>query len=385
MSNAQELLQERLELREDLVAHKVPGRVPMYLRFSAEAACGLAGVDLMRAHYDIELMEKAYTAVCDTFVSDANPCSNIRFPASYQLLGARNWILSSSGVMQHPEIEIMQAEEYDEYTAEPYTFIVEKLLPRACGALDKSPAENMLAFARAQDSYRQDSAKHGAVMAKLNQKYGYGPGMAVGGGMIEAPFDFLADQLRGFKGILMDVRKRPEKIEEAIEATLPLMVKLGTPAKIAPGATNFCPLHLAPYINGKAFERLWWPSFLEMSKQLDAKGVGINHYCEQDFTRYGEFLAQMPTSNSFLFEDGDYAQLKKTAGKDHVIGGFYDPTITLVKTKEECIDAAKRLLDVCMEGGQYYFAFDKTVMDSKSIDTPKLVAVVEWVRDNAKY
>lgn len=384
MSNVSELQQERLALRQDLVDHKIPARVPIILRFSADAACGMAGVDLMRAHYDIELMEKAYTAVCDAFFSDAIPVSNIRYPASYQLLGARNWVLSSTGVMQHPEIEVLTVEEYDEYTAAPYTTIVDKLLPRVCGALDGEASERMLNFARSYESYQRDSAAYGALMGRMAQKYGYAPGM-VKGTQVEAPFDFVADQLRGFKGILIDVRKCPDKVEAAAEATLPLMVKLGTPTRVLPGATNFCPLHLAPYINMKAFERLWWPTFKAMCEELDAIGVATNHYCEQDFTRYGEHLAQLPASNSFLFEDGDYTHLKATAGKDHVIGGFYDPMITLTKSRDECIDEAKRLLDVCMEGGKYYFAFDKTVMDIKSIDVGKLADVVEWVHQNATY
>lgn len=384
MSRPEVLQKERLALRDDLVNHRIPKRVPIFLRFSADAACGLAGVDLMRAHYDLEQLERAYETLCDTFYSDCNPISGPRYPASYQLLGAHNWVLSSTGVMQHPEIEVMRPDEYDEYIDAPYATLVEKLLPRVCTALESDSASRMLIFARAYDSYLQAGKAHGALMRRIGEKYGYCPGMTKGG-KVAAPFDFIADQLRGFRGILLDIRKCPDKVERAAQATLPLMVRLGTPARVQSGATHFCPLHLAPYMNTSAFERFWWPTYRQMCEELDAIGVGVDHYCEQDFTRYAEYLARLPKSNSFRFEDGDYRHIKETAGKDHVIGGFFDPMITLTKSAPACIDEAKRLLDACMEGGKFYFAFDKNIIDIKSVNVHKLAAVVEWVRQNAVY
>jgi hypothetical protein len=75
----------------------------------------------------------------------------------------------------------------------------------------------------------------------------------------------------------------------------------------------------------------------------------------------------------------------QNVGKDHVFGGFYDPTITLSRSKEECIDEAKKLLDTCMKSDHFYFTFDKSVIDMKSVNVPKLQAVCEWVYENGKY
>ena len=84
-------------------------------------------------------------------------------------------------------------------------------------------------------------------------------------------------------------------------------------------------------------------------------------------------------------EYGNPKVFTETVGKDHIIGGFFDPTISLVRSKEACIDEAKRLLDITMKSGKYYFCFDKSVMDIKSIDVGKIQAVLEWVTENAKY
>lgn len=98
-----------------------------------------------------------------------------------------------------------------------------------------------------------------------------------------------------------------------------------------------------------------------------------------------EYLATLPASHMFKIEAGDPQRWADTVGKTHPFGGFYDPTITLVKSQEACIDEAKRLLDIGMRTGKYIFSFDKNIIDGKSIDALKLAKVLEFVREYAYY
>ncbi len=385
MSDVQALFAERSQLRADLMAHKVPKRVPVYPSFTLEAACSHAGVDLMQAHYRPDLREQAFESICRDFYADCCPALDLRFPASYQILGARNWILGSNGAVQHPEIETMTTDDYDDFIAAPYATIVEKLLPRVCTALDTAPMNAATTLAAAYDAYAKAAGVSFGLIGKLSAKYGYSFGIIGGANMIEAPFDFLADQLRGYKGINMDVRRCPDKVKAACDALVPLMVKQGTPTHHIPGTLDFIPLHLAPYISRKAFDELYWPTLLECIVQLDRKGIGCSLYAEEDWTRYLDALLQLPESTVVFFENGDYKKIKNEFGKNHIIAGFFDPTITLSRSREACIDEVKRLCDACMEGGHFYFTFDRGVMDAKSVDASKLAAVLEWVRDNAVY
>lgn len=101
MSNVEALATERQQLRADLLAHRVPKRVPIYVSFTLEACCSHAGVDLMQSHYDFALREKAFESVCRDFYSDVCPVFDKRYPTAYQILGARNWVLGSGGAVQH--------------------------------------------------------------------------------------------------------------------------------------------------------------------------------------------------------------------------------------------------------------------------------------------
>jgi len=375
-------LAERNAIREDLFAGKRPKRVPVYASFTLEAACGLAGVSLLDAHYDLGLALKAHDKLCETFYSDSMPSGNLRYPPVYQLLGAKNWILASNGVVQHPEIETMYIEDYDAFIENPYDAIMEIFLPRVCTALDTDPVNRGVVFAKAFEEYVHQVGAYFGMVGELSQKYGYSAG-TINAPMTEAPFDFLADQLRGFKSILMDCRRIPDKVEAACKAALPFMIKLAIPQHPYPGMQGFIPLHLAPYMNPQQFERLWWPTFEELVVEMDKHGIGATIFAENDWTRYLDFMTRLPKSTLAWVEDGDMKKYTETFGKDHCFGGFFDATMTLSKTKEQCIDYVKEMCDICMKSDHFYFTFNKGVMDINSVDIPKLQAVLEWVRDNA--
>jgi hypothetical protein len=384
MSTVEAQYNERMELRNDYLAGKTPKRVFMAPVFYWDAAVELAGIDRMQAHYSMELTEQAFEKVCATFPSDVMQGRNIRFASVYQLLGAKNWITASNGSIQHPEIETMREDDYDEFIQAPYKTIIEKFLPRVCTSLDKGPVSSALNLAAAYGAWKTISAAQMAVSNRIAAKYGYAPPFT-NNQQILAPFDFLADQLRGFKAINLDIRRIPDKVKAAVEAITPLVIKMATPAVKRSGLCTSIPLHLGPFVNRKAFDELYWPTLEKVVVELDKTGIRCCLFVEQDWTRYCDILATLPKSTIMYMEGGDPKRFAETVGKDHVFGGFFDPTITLARSTEECIDEVKRLLDITMKTGKYYFCFDKNIMDIKSVNVPKLQAVLQWVYENARY
>ncbi|MDR0518935.1 MAG: uroporphyrinogen decarboxylase [Clostridiales Family XIII bacterium] len=384
MNSNNSIFEERKKTRDDLVSLKKPKRVPVFSIFTLEAACGLAEVSVMEAHYDLSVAEKAYDRICETFYSDSLPVLNLRYPPVYDALGSRNWVLGSNGSMQHSEVELMHTDEYDEFIAGPMKMIMEVFLPRACSELDKDSARAGIALAKAFAEYKSQVRNHAEIYGRLAEKHSYADGI-ITGPLTVAPFDFIADQLRGIKGIMGDIYRAPEKLLEAVNAVTPHMLKLAVPRGVAERIQCFIPLHLAPLINPAQFDRLYWPSLKRLVESADALGVGSTIFLEQDCTRYIESFDSLPDSMIAWIDDGDRESFAAGLGRNHVFGGFFDPTITLARSKEECIDEAKRLLDTCMDSGHFFFSFNRNVMDIKSIDIAKLAAVLEWVRNNAYY
>ena len=384
MSTVEELKKERMEIRNDYLAGKKPKRVFISASFTLESACGLAGIDLKKAHYSMELVEQALEKICATFPTDTMPARSFRYAFIHQMVGAKNWVAGSNGTLQHPEVETMSVDEYDEFIRAPYQFVMEKVLPRTFTKLGNDPVANGLTLAAAYGAYKNINSAQMALIGKISGKHGYAPGFITNQPFL-APFDFIADHLRGFVGINKDTRRYPDKIKAAAEALIPLTIRMAIPPVMRPGIISFVPLHLGPFLNKEAFSELYWPSLEKIIVDLDKMGIACNLFAEQNWTRLASYLERLPKSTSMFMEQGDPKVFADTVGKDHVFGGFYDPTISLTRSKQECIDEAKKLLDIVMKTGKYYFTFDKSVLDIKSINVPKIQAVLEWLYENGKY
>ncbi|MHC6178967.1 uroporphyrinogen decarboxylase family protein [Clostridium sp. JNZ X4-2] len=384
MSDVKALSKERTQLFKDLFDGKVPKRVPINVSFPLEFCIQYAGGDLAKAQWDTSMLEEIFEKVCENFISDVLPAQAIRFPSYYRILGARNFVMSSSGFLQHPEISGLEAEEYDEFIESPYNCIMEKILPRIYTELNTSPVQRSLVMAKAFKAFYDEFTNAGVLCGKLTEKYGYS---SIGNftGFIEAPFDFVADQLRGFKGITGDIRRRADKVAAACEAVTPIMVKAGISVAPSKYGGTFIPLHMAPYIRTKDFEKLYWPSFKKEIEQLAAAGQPSLLFVENDWTRYVDYLYELPENTRMWFEYGDPKLMKEKLGKKHILTGFYPISILKTGTKEQCIDKARELIDILAPGGKYMFGFDKAIITTDSVKIENLQAVLEYVAENTDY
>ena len=385
MTDMKVLQQERIQLFRDLSDGKIPKRVPLNVILSIEFAIQYAGRDLAEAQWDTSMLEEVFDKMCRDFVSDSNPAMAFRYPSYYKILGARNFVMSSSGFLQHPEVHGFEAEDYDYFIQSPYDCILEKILPRIYTELNTNSVQRSIVFAKAFKAFFDEVFNGNMIISKLTEKYGFSP---IGGfdGFCEAPFDFMSDQLRGFKNIVGDIRRIPDKVEAACEAALPLMLKTGMPPHPPSkyGAT-FIPLHMAPFLREKDFERFYWPTFKKLVEDLAALGQPSYLFVEHDWTRFLDHLYELPENTRMMFEYGDPKLVKEKLGKKHILTGFYPITLLKTGTKQQCIDKAKELIDILAPGGKYMFSFDKGLITTDSVNIENLQAVLEYVSENANY
>ena len=383
----EELFKERTELFEALYSDKVPKRVPISTQIPVDFSVPYSGGDLVSAQWNLEELRPAFDKVCRDFPDDTTPNSAFRLPLHYTILGSKGIVMSSSGFMQHPEINSMEPDEYDEYTADPYKFICETILPRLYTELDTDPVNKALVLSKAYKAWSDSMTKVAGINSEMNQKYGHWTAPAGSCCFTEAPMDFLADFLRSFTGITKDVRRVPQKLEEACDATLPLMLKLGTPKNPSYLGRTHMPLHMAPFMREKDFERLWWPSFKKLCDKIAAQGQPLSFFCEHDFTRYLDYLQELPENTRLLVEYGDPALFKEKVGQKHILSGFYPVTYLQTKTAQECVDKAKEMIDILAPGGKYWFNFDKSVntVGENGVVGRNLKAVLEFVVEYGVY
>ncbi|MFZ7132518.1 MAG: uroporphyrinogen decarboxylase family protein [Eubacteriales bacterium] len=376
--------QERMQLFHDVYDMKLPKRVPVNTGVDIAYAIQYAGYALKEGQWDFKVIEKVINKVTEDFKSDIVPTGMFRFPALYEILKANNFKMGSDGFIQHPEVRSMEAEEYDAFNKDPYKFINEVSLKRLYCALDATPEKQALTFAKAFKYWANIMGTLGMLTQKAAVQYGVSSG-GVGICQAEPPFDLIADQLRSFSGISMDIRRCPDKVKEACEKVLPMMLKAGIQPASSKYNRTFLPLHMAPFLNMKAFEKFYWPTFKELLEGFDAAGAGMTLFVEQDWMRYLDYLKELPKGTLMWFEYGDPKLVKDKLGKDQIISGFFPVSILKHGTKQECIDKAKEIIDILAPGGNYIFNYDKQPLNLIDANPENIIAVNEFVRDYAVY
>lgn len=384
MSDVAALRQERTEIFSDLLAGKVPKRVPIFLIFPFEFAIQYSGKDLFASQWDPTVVEEVYDKICQDFFTDVVPVHPARPAPLYKLLGAKNWVMGSNGFLQHPEVEGLALEDYDYFIESPLNCLVERILPKLYTELDSEPHEKAIVWAKAFKALYDGIGNEEAACVSLAEKYGFAPVNFLSS-HCEAPLDFVADMLRGFKGISADIRRVPEKVEAAAQAALPLMIKKGLPPVVSSLNSAFIPLHMAPFMREKDFARFYWPTFKTLVDTLTEHGVASKLFVEQDWMRFIDYLYELPENTRMMFEFGDPKLVKEKLGQKHIISGFYPLTLLRTGTKQQCLDKAKELIDILAPGGKYYFAFDKMPLTIDSVNIGNLQAVLDYVHTNANY
>ncbi|MEW9124528.1 MAG: uroporphyrinogen decarboxylase family protein [Thermotaleaceae bacterium] len=375
--------QERNQLFQNIDEGKMPKRVPIYTWMDITYIMQYAGVDLKKAQWNVSGFRDMIEVGAKSFSSDVNPATFTRLYPVYSMLGAKNFIMGSSGQIQHPEIVGMGPEEYDEMIQDPYKFMHDKIFPRLYANLDTTPAKRAMVFAKAQKAFFDIMGQIAAANAEMDEKYGLAYGRINAQSI--APYDQVADQFRSFSGISADIRRYPEKVIEACEAVLPMMLKAGIKPNSSISRKTFIPLHMAPYMRDKDFEKFYWPTFKKLVEGLCAAGVGVLLFVEHDWTRFLDHLNELPKGIHMMFEYGDPKTIKEKVGKKHIISGLYPLTLLARGTKQECIDKAKELVDILAPGGNYIFSFDKVALNINDAKPENIIAVNEFVREYAVY
>jgi len=384
--NANELAAYRRQLQVDLYSGIIPDRIPVSNALSLELFIEYAGKDLMLTQYDykyeelIEILEKAM----ELNLGDDFSAAFARNPVAGLLTKSNFMVMSSSGFIQHPETCIMQEDEYDQLIADPETFIGEVLVPRLSPLFQKSPTQYAITYLRSYLSNMEQNMALGRAAMEIGQKYGYPQGTAPMT-MSGVPFDELADSYRGFINVTIDIKRRPQKVLDAMEALMPKNIAAANAPYVDITQCSAIMTHMGVFLNTKDFEKFYWPDFAKLCHIAGERNMHMFLFCEGDWSRFYDHLYDLPAGCRLMFEYGDAKTIKDKLGKKHIVGGLYPVTYLKSKSKQECIDKAKELIDIMAPGGNYQFQFDKQALSLSDIDVENYKAVINYVLENGKY
>jgi uroporphyrinogen-III decarboxylase len=172
-----------------------------------------------------------------------------------------------------------------------------------------------------------------------------------------APYDLIGDMLRGTKGIMMDMYKRPDKLKEAMERLVPIAVNesIGM-ANTSGSPVIVIPLHKGTggFMSNKQFETFYWPTFKKVMMGLIEEGLVPLPFAEGDFSARLEIIRDMPKGAVvWHFETMDMAYAKKVLGDNACIAGNLPASILCTGTPQQVKESCRKLIETCAPGGGY--------------------------------
>lgn len=389
-----------------------PDRVPVMLP-SGFFPAPYSGTSFGTVMYDYDELRRAWTKFLRDFDMDSFAGPALVYPAKvFEMLDYRLMQWPGHGLgkdapsYQYVEGEYMLPDEYDALIKEPFDYLVRTWLPRVAGAfagfqrlgplplLENLPVFYISRFAEPEVrasllallEAAQEGAKWVSAVADVGRAALEAGIPALYGGRSRAPFDFLGDSLRGTKGIMMDMYRRPAKLLEALERVAPIIVDRAVAASRASGSPLVTiTLHKGAggFMSGRQFETFYWPSLRKVMLGLVEEGLVPMPFAEGDYMPRLNVIKDMPRGSTvWYFEAVDMASAKETVGRENCIAGNLPASLLCTGTPWEVKEGCRRLIEACAPGGGYILAGGAAIDEG---DPENLRAMMDAAKEYGVY
>jgi hypothetical protein len=279
---------------------------------------------------------------------------------------------------QYVEDEYVSAEQfYDHFLDDPSDFLLRVFLPRVCGLLE--PFKNLppinetisyliglpsIVAAAGSSEITQvftglakasriitESSKLLSAYTRDVKSMGY-PFME--GAASAAPFDVIGDYIRGTKGTLIDMYRRPEKLIAAMEKLVPYMISLGIRAKRSGGLFVRMPLHKNSdsFMSREQFKTFYWPTLRKVFMAFIDEGLIPLPFFEGDNTHRLDIINDIPKGKAvYQFQNVDLNRFKELCGDVVCFNGNVPASLLATGTPEQVIAYVKNLMDIVGKNG----------------------------------
>lgn len=356
---AKERYEERLKRYQAAIALKIPDRIPISSG-SLYFAEVYAGDNNQEFIYDSNRWQKSDQKFTEDFPEvDAYRSGRFWGPTHdavgfnmYKLPGRD---LAARNQFQFVEGERMKADEYDILINNRVEFLIDRFLPRVFDEFkERGSIRSYMAFLKGGMAQVMLGAKMKERGMYLQNELGMPSSM---GGVFLAPFDYLADGLRGLRGIMLDIRRQPDKVKEACESLIPDIVNaalaIADPLRRYP---IFIPLHRGafPFLSPKQFDEFYWPSLKKTLEMIIEAGYTVRAYLEGDWGPNWHHFRELPKGKILCDIDvqGDIYKAKADLGGYQCIAGGMPDSLLILGTPEEVRQKTRELCEtVGRDGG----------------------------------
>lgn len=378
---------------------KNPDRVPI-LSPAGFLPCFLYDVSCKEVMYDIDVAIKLWERFTLEYPTDLVRAPNYQGTGkAMEMLDYRLYKWPGHGLPDHVAFQAMESEwmkndEYDNLFDDPSDLWLRSYLPRVFGALEPftqlpqltdiveiPDVSSLAAFGKpGMREALNTLADAGLEMFKVKSRLGqfvhqlittHGFTM-VAGGSCKAPFDVIADTMRGSRNMMMDMYRDSGKILMATDRLISLQIKKGVNGVENSGnPLVFMPLHKGAdgFMSDDQFRTLYWPSLKAVILGLIDQGCIPFLFAEGGFNSRLEYLKEIPKGKTLWhFDQTDMASAKKMIGDTICMAGNVPSGLMVTGSSTQVEDYCKQLIEDCAPGGGYILTTG-AIMDEGRAET----------------
>ncbi len=380
---ARQLVVEREKRITDAIHLKPTDRVPII--------CGMgyfpakyAAIPSSAAYYDYDAWIAAYRKTLTDYHADMIYPQGFTPGKALEILNPNSMRWPGHGVdpykgHQSIEIESMQPEDYDAYISDPSDFMFRIMtarssdglagwakLPRLSSvggglgaqglALALTDPDVVKALKVLQQTGRE-LRKWQKRIAKFNKMMldcGYPQYFQ---GSAGPPFDRISIAMRGMRGTMTDLYRRPDKVLAACNTLLKVALEAPMPRPNEFGNTRFFMTVTRGsdnFMSNAQFEKFYWPTFKKLVKTLIERGGTPCVFFEGEFGSKLEHLLELPKGKMLARLDTTDIRRAKEVLKGHIcIQGNVPSTLLQTGSVQDVKDYCRNLIDTVGKDGGF--------------------------------
>jgi hypothetical protein len=388
--------QKRTRRIADVVELKIPDRVPLVptLGTFPISYCGHTAEDGL---FDSAKTVADFKKVLLEFQPDISESPSFCQGTFYEALNYRPLSLPGRSIpsninFQFIESEYVRAEEfYDHFLDDPSDFILRVFLPRVCGIME--PFKKLRPFHENLSYYLgigpnffhlgqpeildtlEKMIKAAKIANELHEPiaafetfalaHGFPPFY---GGGTSAPFDVIGDFIRGTRGIMLDMYRRPDKLLAAMDKLVPYLIDMGLQAKNSQSYFIALPLHKHSdgFMSQSQFKTFFWPPLRKVMLGLIDEGLIPVPFFEGESTARLEVIRDIPRGKAiYKFQDVDLLKAREILGDVVCFQGNVPVSLLYTGTPEQVRAYVKDLIKIMGNNGGLMMNSGSVIDDAK--------------------
>jgi hypothetical protein len=393
----EQLYAQRLKRYVTAMQNEKPDMIPIR-PFVAEFTAKYAGYTCQEVTHDFEKAFIAARKCASDFDWDAVVANMVYvWTGLTQAIGLKYYAVPGIDIspdtgfqyLEPPEDgAFMKPDEYDQLIEDPTGFLFNVWLPRVSSDVSAmgqpTSYRNNLSFLKGGMAMLSYFNGFGKQIELLRTQSGTVSAIA---GILKAPFDIIADKLRGYLGLLTDLFERPAKVLAACEAMMPHLLHVALsgadPDKNVP--IGFW-MHrgCVPFVSHEHFNKFYWPTLKPIIEEIWARGHQVLFYAEGNWNAHLKSFTELPEKSIVYHVDqADIFEVYKVLGDKFCISGGIPNFLLSYGTPQEVRDYCKKVIDGVARDGGYIMDASAIMQDDTKVENVR--AMTEFTREYGVY